>query len=110
MLFAINFQDDVQAFPPPILELTGTVTGGLFDRAQSKFEALWQQAGEDPLTHLRTQAQLDQKLSQTDARDAHAPAWQRRPAGESYAAPPSPATQTREPPGPPPRRWPGRRQ
>lgn len=114
MLFAINFQDDVTAFPPPLLELTGTTTGGLFDRAQSKFEELWQNAGEDPQTPLTTSAQLEQMLSHRDAPDGHAADGEPRPKSGSNAAaatPPSvnaPASDQVGEPTAPRRRWPGR--
>lgn len=119
MLFAINFQDDIAAFPPPVLELTGTVTGGLFDRAQSKFEELWQHAQENPHTLITTQEQLNQLLSGGSSSDGNAVDEAARPgsdggaaAGSGPSGPPSAspsAAQPGEPAAPQQRRWPGRR-
>lgn len=118
MLFAINFQDDVAAFPPPLLELTGTITGGLFERAQSKFEELWQQAEESPQTLLTTQAQLDEILSHVNTRDRGPTDERPRPDNDSRAAAvsspsggapaSSPSAETGEPVVSQARRWPGR--
>ena len=125
MLFAINFQDDIDVMPPPILKLDGTITGGLFQRAQSKFEELWQQATERPHTLLRTAAQLEQIISQPgapastsnpdrrqqpEASSNHATKTPNTTADHSPETPKSVAT-----PGQPaepsqPRRWPGRHQ
>lgn len=117
MLFAINFQDDVRRFPPPMLEVTGTITGGLFDRACNKFEELWQQADEDPET-LLTQGQLDETLAYVNARDGHAVDQRPPPDNNSSAAPlsaspgsaaaPSPSVEAGEPVAWQRRRWPGR--
>ncbi len=118
MLFAINFQDDVTAFPPPLLELTGTVTGGLFERAQSKFQELWQQTSENPQILLTSHVQLDEILSHTPARNRSPADEQPRPQANGHAAavlPPSDHARTLSRPGqtgdssaPQRRRWPGR--
>ena len=119
MLFAINFQDDIDVLPPPLLKLDGTITGGLFERAQGKFDELWQQATEKPHTLIRTAAQLEQIISQPDAPANHStPAGRQPAAGSSHdttqiAAGNAPTTSsppptTGQPPGTQPRRWPGR--
>ena len=120
MFFAINFQDDIQVLPPPILKLDGTITGGLFQRAQAKFEELWQQATERPQTLVRTAAQLEQITARLGATATPSSPAGRQPAvdrnGLTPPRPPAgdtPATSSPARPGPPaeppqPRRWPGR--
>ncbi|WP_249019475.1 helix-turn-helix domain-containing protein [Conexibacter sp. S30A1] len=123
MLFAINFQDDIDVMPAPILKLDGTITGGLFERAQGKFEELWQQATEKPQTLVRTAAQLEQMISQPAAlaTPSHPAGRQPPKAGSNSGAgaemPPisagnepaiSPLAKIGESAAPQPRRWPGR--
>jgi transcriptional regulator with XRE-family HTH domain len=44
MLLNIDLQDDPAVFAPPLIELTGTVEGGLFNRLEDKFDELWREA------------------------------------------------------------------
>ena len=121
MLFAINFQDDIDVLPPPILKLDGTTTGGLFERAQGKFDELWQHATEGPHTLIRTAAQLEQMIvqpgalanpSNADRREQPVANTNHRvqtaptPAGNT--SPTSPSPTIGQPPSTQPRRWPGR--
>jgi hypothetical protein len=106
MLLSINLQDDETLVAPPLIELTGLVEDGLFERLETMFEELWVEAEHHNAYH--EQASIVPVGGNADEKPQH----DNLSAGVTSPAD-HPRTPEAEPPSAQPieteqRRWPGR--